>query len=39
MYGSVSVPPITEPGTLILLGSGLIGIVSYSKFRLGGKKK
>ena len=30
---------IPEPGTLILIGSGLIGIAGYSKFRLTCRKK
>jgi hypothetical protein len=34
-----SAEPIPEPGTLLLLGSGLIGIAGYGKLRLGRKKK
>ena len=33
---SASVP---EPGTLMLLGSGLLGIAGYSRVRFGRKKK
>lgn len=35
----VEVYPIPEPGTLILLGSGLVGLAGYGKFRLSRRKK
>jgi hypothetical protein len=37
IYGKV--PPISEPGTLLLLGTGLIGIAGYGKIRLRRRKK
>ena len=32
-------PIVPEPGTLLLLGSGLAGLVGYGKIRIGRKKK
>jgi len=32
-------PLVPEPGTLLLLGSGLLGLAGYSRFRLHRKKK
>ncbi len=39
IYGSTEVPPIPEPGTLILIGSGLIGLAGYSKHKFAHKKR
>ncbi len=33
------VKPIPEPGTLILLGCGLVGVAGYTKLRLSRRKK
>lgn len=38
-YGTSGAQPIPEPGTLLLLGSGLVGLVGYGKLRFRRKKE
>lgn len=33
-YGSISVTPVPEPSTIILLGSGLLGLIGYGRKKL-----
>ena len=35
----IEADPVPEPGTLLLLGSGLVGMAGYGKLRLSRKKK
>ncbi len=38
-YKEIKLNVIPEPGTIILMGSGLIGVAGYAKIRLGRKSK